>query len=474
MPIVKLPINQGLVKAVDEIGLKTHGAAMQDCYVDELENVNRRPGLVELCDLTTAAAVDGLFWWEEQQWVIAVSNGNTYKITASDGTFSQITHDDTDFQIGYRTTFADFGTDIYAANGTKIKQIPNAGNVSDMADADAPTAVTHVAVLDRYLLANEDGTGNFHWSNVNAPTTWEANFAEIEARRDDLAAIIVEYLEIYFLGRQTLEVWNNDGSTPFLRLPQGYIPRGTVAPYSFHWVPTENTFSWMDENRQIVLLKERTPRPLSLTMTAYIQGFSTVSDCIGDYIEIAGRPYSIFSFPTEGECLAYDYTAAQWYEWGYWNTGTASYDRFRGNCFVLAPAWNLALVGDRANGKIYKFDTTNYDDDGDILRTMIRTSHLNHGTEEKRKFNNSLTFRVKRTNVVSVDDTPDLLVKYRDNGATGWSNEKTVTLQQVGNTEFRGKLTRCGSYFSRQWQFVLSDAYPLCLVSVEENFDYEG
>ena len=76
--------------------------------------------------------------------------------------------------------------------------------------------------------------------------------------------------------------------------------------------------------------------------------------------------------------------------------------------------------------------------------------------------------------MVSVDDTPDLLVKYRDNGATGWSNEKTVTLQQVGNTEFRGKLTRCGSYFSRQWQFVLSDAYPLCLVSVEENFDYEG
>ena len=472
--IVKLPISQGLVKTVDEIGLPAHGAAMQDCYVDELENVNRRPGLVELCDLSTSASVDGLFWWEEQQIALAVSNGNTYKITDGNGTFSQITHDNTNWATGTRVKFADFSTDIYGANGGKIKQIPSTGNVSDMADGDAPTAVTHVAFLDRYLIANESGTGNFHWSDVNAPTAWSANYAEAEGRRDDLVALISEYLELYLLGKTTLETWNNDGSTPFVRLPQGYVPRGTVAPYSFVWCAVENSFVWMDQNRQVVVLKERTPVPLSLTMTKYIQGFGTVNDAIGDYVEIAGRPYYILSFPTEEKCLAYDFTSAQWYDWGYWNSTNTEYDRFRGNCFCLSPAWNLTLVGDRANGKVYKFDATNYDDDGDTLRTMIRTAHLNHDTEEKRKFNNSLTFRVKRTNVLSEDGTPDLLVRYRDNGSSIWSNEKTVSLQQIGGTEFRGKLTRNGSYYSRQWEFVLSDSYPLCLVSVEENLDFEG
>jgi len=104
---------------------------------------------------------------------------------------------------------------------------------------------------------------------------------------------------------------------------------------------------------------------------------------------------------------------------------------------------------------------------------MVRTAHYNWGTESKRKFCNALYFRVKRTQVVTEDATPDLMVKYRDNGSTSWKNEHTVTLQQVGDTEFIGKVFRLGSYYSRQWQFTLSDSYPLCLVSVEEDFDIE-
>ena len=471
--IVKLPISESTVKSVDEMGLVTHGAAMQDCYVDELGNINRRPGLVEFVDLDTDASVDGLFWWEEQQWVIAVSGGETHKITSSAGASAEISHDDTVWPTGTKVTFADFGTDVYAANGGLIKTIPSSGNVSDMADADAPTSVDFVAFLDRYLLANESGTGNFHWSDVNAPTDWSGNYAEAESKKDDLAAFLVENLELYLLGRKTMEVWYDDGTTPFIRVPQGYIPRGTVAPYSFAWCAGQNTFVWMDENRQVVMLDGRTPVPLSLTMTKYIQTFTTVTDAEADYMEIAGRPYYVLSFPSEEKCLAYDFTSARWYEWGYWNSSTATYNRFRGNCYCLAPAWNKALIGDRANGKIYELDNTIYNDDGDTLRTMIRTAHYNHGTELKRKTSNSETFRLKRTNVVSTDDTPDLIVDYRDNGSTLWTDSHTVTLQQIGNTEFRGQIHRLGSYYSRQWRFVLSDDYPLCLVSVEEDIDFE-
>lgn len=471
MPVVTLPINQGMVKATDEVGLVTHGAAMMDCYIDILGNINRRPGLVELCDLG-ASKVDGLYWWDEQSWVIAVSGGNTYKITDAAGTKAQITHDDTDWVAGKRPTFANFATSLYGANGGKIKQIPNSGNVSDIADVDAPTSVTHVAALDRYLLANEDGTGNFHWSDVNAPTAWSANQAEAEVKPEAIEALLVENLEISLLGRRTLEIWHDDGVSPFVRFLQGYIPSGTIAPHSFVWCSIIKSFVWLDERRNVVKLDGRFPVPLSITMNKYIQGFTSVSDAQGTYIEAAGRPYCIMDFPAEDKSLVYDFLSTNWFEWGYWDSSGAVYERWRGNCYCLAPAWNLSLVGDKANGKVYKFDTTAYDDDGDTLRTMFRTAHYDHNTE-KRKFSNGLYFRLKRTNVVSVDSTPDLLVKFRDNGKTAWQNEYTVSLQQIGETEFHGHLAPLGSYYSRQYEMVLSDAFPLCLVWVKEDVDID-
>lgn len=474
MPLVKLPINAGQVQAVDEIGLVTHGAAMVDVYIDELGNVNRRPGLVEFCDLGTAAKIDGLFWWDALSRVIAISNGHTYKITDNAGTFAKISGTLYNHEIGTRVTFSDFGDDaLYSANGATIKRIYSDA-VTEISDADAPTDVTHVAFLDRYLIANDGGTGNFYYSDVNAPTTWSGYYNEAEAQPDLIKALTVANREIHVLGSKSLEIFYNDGTSPFSRLAQGFVQRGTIAPYSLAYCVSQDALCWLDEYRQIVASSGRTPVPLSLTMTKYIQGFSTVTDAIGDYVELAGRPYYVLNFPTEGKTLAFDFTSKNWYEWGAWNSGTASYDAFRGNCYAYAPDWNLTLVGDRANGKIYKFDSTVYQDNAGTLRSVVRTAHYNHNTEAKRKFCNALYFRVKRTSVVSVDDTPDLTVRYRNDGNTTWSGYATVSLQQVGSTEFRGKLTRLGSYYSRQWEFVLSDEYPLCLVSVEEDVETEA
>lgn len=472
MPLVRLDIAKDIAKAIDEVGLTSHGAEMIDVYVDELGNINRRPGLVELCDLGTSSAVDGLFWWEAENIVLAVSDGDCFKITATDGTFAGLTMTGTDFETGARVTWADFKTAIYAANGGKIKKISTT-ELIDTADADAPTAVTHVAFLDRYLLANETGTYRCHYSDVNAPDDWSATWVSKEAQFDSLQAIAVADLELYLVGEKTLEVWFNDGSTPFTRSSQGFVQRGTIAPNSFTRCDADATFYWLDNNRHVVKLQGRTPVPVSLMMTKYIQDFTAVTDATGDYIELAGRPYYVLSFPTESKCLVYDLTRGNWYRWAYWDSGMATHDRFRGNCFCVAPGWNMTLVGDRANGKVYKFSTTTYTDDDDYISSLIRTAHYNHGTEAKRKHCNGLYVRLKRTSVVSTDITPDIVVRYRDNGATTWKSDRTITLQQVGNTEFRGKLTRLGSYYSRQWEFVLSDPYALCLVSVEEDVDLE-
>lgn len=463
-PIIITPPSQHQ----EELGLKSFSAMIIDGYIDEQGNVMRRPGLTELCDLSTSAAVDALYWWQDEEWCIAISNGNVYKITASDGTFSQITASEDDFQVGARAILSQHGTSLYGANGGKIIQIPNSGTTSNNDGANAPTTVTHTTVLDTYLLANESSTGNFHWSDVGVPTTWSANQAEAEARKDDIMAIAMADLELYLLGKRSLEVWHNDGSTPFVRLYQGYVESGTIAPYSF--TRCQNNWYWLDLNRNVVVLNGRLPQILSRSMGKYIDGFSQVTDCLGDYIIFNGRPFYILTFKTAQETLALDLATGFWYVWGYWDSGSAEHLHWRGNCAALCPAWNFTLIGDHSNGKVYKLDPTAYQDNGSTLKTLIRTEHINRGSETVRKSCHSLTFRVKRTNVGAEADIKNMMVRYRDNGATSWSTERTVELGQVGDTEFRGRTHMLGSYFSRQWEFYVTDNAALTLASVEETY----
>lgn len=473
MPIKKIPIAESIVAAIDEVGLTTHGARIQDGYIDEIGNIVPRPGMSELCDFGEGASVHGLHWWEAQDWVVGATNGKTFKITDSVGTEAEINHSHTDFVVGSRVVYADYKTSVYGANGNKIKEIKNDSTVIDMQDADAPTTVTHVAFLDRYLLANQVGSRNFHQSAVGAPNTWNAVSYDIEGQLDDVLALGVANLEITALCERTMEIWRNDGSTPMIRELQGFIERGTTSANSLTWCG-EYGWIWIDQFHNVVRLDGRMPTVLSPTLTKHIQSFTTVSDAIGDYIVVDGRPWYVLTFPSQEETLAYDLRLNRWYPWGYWNASKAEYEPWRGNCACFAPGWNFTLIGDRGNSKVYKLDGSFYDDDGDDLRTMVRTASINWDAESTLKRSKSLTFRLKKYQDDPSADTANIIVKWRDNGDTTWKNEHTVSLGAVGNTEFRGQIRRCGKYYARQYEILLNYDHPLALVSVEEDFEYLG
>ncbi len=465
MPIEKIPLTPPSMNA-EELGLKGYSAMIIDGYLDENGNLLRRPGLTELCDLGTSSAVDGLFWWQDYEKCIAISNGEVHQITASDGTVSQYTASGDDFETGTRPILAQHGTSLHGANGGKIITIPASGNTSNNDGTNAPTTVTHTTVLDRYLIANETSSGNFHWSHVNTPATWDAEQAEAEAKKDDIVAIAMADLELYLLGKRSLEVWYDDGSTPFVRLYQGFIDSGTIAPYSF--TRCQNNWYWLDLHRQVVRLNGRQAQPISGAIGKYLDGFSQVTDCLGDFIIFDGRPFFLLTFKTAQETLALDLSTGFWYVWGYWSSGT--HEHWRGNCAAICPAWNMTIIGDHSNGKVYKLDTSNYQDNGTTLKTLIRTNHINRGTEDIRKACHKLTFRLKRTSVSDEADIKNIIVRYRNNGSTTWKSERTVAVGQVGDTEFRGETYMLGSYYSRQWEFYITDNAALTLVSVEESF----
>ncbi len=133
-----------------------------------------------------------------------------------------------------------------------------------------------------------------------------------------------------------------------------------------------------------------------------------------------------------------------------------------------APTWNKWFCGSRRDGKIYEISPTVYTDDGDSIRTLRRTSHVDHGTMT-RKFCHRLDIKLKRGIGILVG-TPYLTVRWRDNGSSVWKNDHQikVSLGKIGETGLIGHLNRLGNYRTRQYEFILTDAVPLTLVDAEE------
>ncbi len=522
MPKQKIPTKTPIYQNIDEMALNQFNASLLDGYMDEEGNTHRRPGLTLLNNLGTGAKIDGLYWWKKQGYIIAVSGGRIFKKTTLAAVPTEITG--ATLVSGTRPMFTEDGTYAFMANGGPITHYNNAGVTVAMVDPQAPTVVTHLGFHDQYLLCNNVGTGQMHYSDVGNSLSWQAlSFVTIESDPDYLIALNIAWREILCLGKESTEVWWDDGSTPFSRLEGAYTERGCGAPYSLCFF--NNTWYWLDHTRRLVKLEARTPQVVSTPFDKVIQGFSTISDALGDLCEIDGRTFYVLTFPTAERTFVYDYALKLWYEWCWWSDKTGLYYRWHANCICYARDWNKWLVGSRVDGKIYTMSTSVYTDEGDTIRTLRRTGHVDYETMT-RKRSNSVDIRIKRgiglptgdpdevtgtdgliytcildhtstvvdkpitgsnwafywkltglTGGVWIEDVsysaniPYIVVRWRDNNANTWGNEHQINLGKIGETEFIAKLKRLGIYKTRQWEFILSDAVPLILCDAEETIE---
>ena len=73
MPEVPLPITGPAYRNADESELDTRNAYLMDVFVNELGDTVKRPCLQPWVDLGSTTGTDGLFWWDEQQTLMAVN-----------------------------------------------------------------------------------------------------------------------------------------------------------------------------------------------------------------------------------------------------------------------------------------------------------------------------------------------------------------------------------------------------------------
>lgn len=473
MPTLDIPLNTNVIKNADESELIDDGALLMDGYRDALGANISRPGLSLVHDigLSLGRSCQGIYWWDQKQCAIAVFDDHTYKITKAGSAYTVTDLTSALLQGQRRATFTQDGTYCFIANGDRIVYTDGTTSTAYISDSDAPHGVTHVAYIDGYLVAINTDAGAQAWtySGNEASLTWDAgDYFSAVSDADNLTALYIFNREIYLFGPKSVEIWENDGTTPFAPVPGGILQAGCKSPYSV--CNTENGIYFFDEQRRLVRFAGRAIETLSTDYDKEIEQFDSIADCHVLRIKIGGITFLVFQFPTAGRTLAYNYRDNTWSEWGHWRSDAGQYERWiiDGHCY--SPDWNVHLVGSRRDSKLYEMSFDYIDDAGEEIRFMRKTGHIDRGVHT-RKRSNEITLRLKRgatTAPVSGRARTLTLQMLDDNKNTRLRN---IDLGDAGENELIQRIGRTGIYTTRQYSLISTAPVNIIVREAKETFD---
>jgi hypothetical protein len=282
-----------------------------------------------------------------------------------------------------------------------------------------------------------------------------------DAKGDLLSSLHVAWQEVYAWGQQGLEIWQNDGVTPYSPIPGAFSECGIEAVYSV--VMADNTvfaLCVVAGSRVVVKLQGRAPAVVSDPIGRVLADMDVVSDAIGDLVNVGGLSLYVLNFPTANQTWVYDYKNDVWSRWGYWND--TQHDNFIGQHVCFVKRWNKHLCMSRLDGKIYELRRDVYTDSTNPMVSFRRTGWLNHGTFN-RKICDQFYIKCK----AGTSDNATLMVRWRDEGREEWGNYMEVSLSPIGVRDFLAKINRMGMYRSRQYEFRFTDNADLVLCGVD-------
>lgn len=494
MPKVDAPLSSKTYKNVDGVELSDDSISLKNGYFNEAGSTVKRPGLkVANYQLYSVSAVSwgadpitGITFTPGAAGRIVITKDRELWSTVENDVFNFASDPAAGAEIGLRAvidttpsasaysypsgkrpSFAYDGTNFYLANGGQIYYTADLLTMDNpIADADAPTEVTHIAYLDGYILALEANSETFWFSEVGDGLDWKALYYEnVDASPDNVVALHVFNRQIYLFGENSIEVWENDGETPFSRVPTGFYEVGCIAPYSV--VNTDNSIIWLDDRRRFVELSYGgSLNRLNTDYDKLVQSFKTISDCYAFRMEISGQPFYIFQFPSEGRTLAYNHTQGSWAEWtSIRPDGTEG--AWIGSCYTFNPYTNKHYVGGN-DGELYELSENNTNDNGQPIRLERLTGHIDYGTSDRKQCN-SLSLRLKR-GVGSSTETPTVQLRWNDDNK-GFSNELPISLGDIGDQEIYMKVYPMGIYRTRQYELVSTSDVPVIFLSAKEDIE---
>ena len=328
------------------------------------------------------------------------------------------------------------------------------------------TSASAVDIVDNYFVYNRPDTQQFGASAALSPISQALSFASKDGSPDDLVTLIVDHREIYLLGEVSSEVWIDAGTSPFpfQRIPGTSTQHGIAAEFSV--ARLGNSFAYLSRNirgqAQIVQMNGYVPTRISTHAVENSLTNQVVSNAVAWTYQLEGHEVYVISFPSINLTWAYDVASGMWHKWLYTNN-LGQYERARGNC--CAQFQGLVLVGDYANGKIYKLDPLNYTDDGQHVRRLRRAPHL--VADFQREYFDELQIQFQPGVGLSTGqgENPQAMLRWSDNGGSTWSNEHWTTIGLIGKYANRAIWRRLGTARDRVFEVSISDPVKAVIIS---------
>ncbi len=434
-----------------------------------------RPGLSQHVDLT-GEAVRGLFT------ALTLTQERCFAVVGT--TLYEILYDGSNVLLGTLVGMAvGSRSKIYmAVNGNSQIMIQDAlaGYVFDMltntltriTDADYPGGTT-LDYADGYFIIS-DNNGRVSFSELNAGLNWNGfNFFTPTFKPDRVRAIRAYREEIYCFGDETIEVYINDGTTPFIRQSRTSMYYGLTARDSIA-VHHSGVFflgkSPTGGSEVYMMGTDYSLTPLSSPAISTRLNTQENTDAEGFVTSTKdGHILYHLHLPALNTTLVYDVTTGMWHERmstkPYSNdNGSTSQDMYRGRLHTYFKGMNL--YGDWYSGKIFKEDSSVSTDDG-LIRLLKRISSVFH-SERKYISVYSLEFDLNAgTNVPATGQgsAPVMMLQYSKDGGNTFDPEEFLELGAVGEYDFTVQTNNLGT--ARDWVVSMSISDPIDIILMQ-------
>lgn len=328
----------------------------------------------------------------------------------------------------------DNGTSIVLIDGSATGYTITASVLAVISDVDFEGG-TSITYQDGYFIVTIPNSSRFRISDLNSATSWiDTDFASAEGAPDKTRAAISDLRQLWLLGVQTGEVWENSGDVdfPFERNPSGFMQKGIAAAQTLRRF--DNSLVWLseDERGQGMLVQAAGYTPQVISPQAIVwqwAQYSRMDDAFAYVYQIEGHEFYVITFPSGNATWVYDASTKQFHQWSS-NIDGNEQSRHRSNAHCFA--FGRHYVGDYNGGKIYTIEPDVYTEAGTtIIRDRIG-QHINAAEERFTPAEIRLIFEHGQGLVSGQGSGPQAMLRWsRDRGNT-WSNEMWRSVGKIG------------------------------------------
>lgn len=337
----------------------------------------------------------------------------------------------------------------------------SAGTLTRITDADFAGA-SSVTVLDGYFIFSKPNSGEFFWSAINDPLSFNAlDFATAEGAPDNLAVAQRVGRDLWLIGEQSTEIWGSVGAAdaPFARVSGGFVSRGTAARFSV--ASRAGTPVWLGDDRVVYAAQGAQPQRISThAIEQAIGGYARVDDAVGWIYEQEGHAFYVLSFPEAGDTWCFDFSTGLWHE-----RESEGFGIWRGKTGV-AFAGGVA-VGDAITGAVWLLDPTRMTEGAaQIIRVATGTAF--HAEARKVFFSRlAAEFETGVGLVTGQGSDPQVWLSWSNDGGRTFGNDAASGFGRVGEYRRRVEWRRLGSGRDRVFRLQWADPVFTSLMAVD-------